>query len=243
MSKITEKQFLEDYNPAVFDRPSTAVDSVIFTIKEGGLHVLLLKRSDHPFMGKWALVGGYIDMKNDVDLEATAIRKLNEKTALECAYLEQVCTVGDSKRDPRGWTVSTCYFALLAWQEMSLSAGRGAEDIAWVTVEEAMKKSLAFDHNRLLNLSLERLRAKSLYTTLPVNLMDEEFTLLELQAAYEIILNQPIQAKSFRRRIENSKVTEETGNFKPTGKRPAMLYRKIDQPETYFFTRTIESLG
>ena len=237
-----EAQFWKDYDPSQFKKPSMAVDTAIFTIRDSELHVLLIQRDEYPFKNQWSLVGGYINIQTDHSLGDTAKRKLKEKTGVDTPYLEQVETVGNSTRDPRQWTVSTSYFALLPSEGIKLRVGKGASDIQWLRVSEALSTNLAFDHKSILSNCLERLRAKSLYTTLPINLMPEAFTLSELQSVYEIILNQTIQQKSFRRRIESCDLLEETGEMKATGKRPAALYRIKEQAQTHFFARTIESL-
>ncbi len=239
---MTEKEFLYSYDSSVYEHPSVAVDSSIFTIKDGSLSVLLVKRAEHPFIEKWSLIGGYVKMDLDEDLTSTAMRKLLEKTSLKCPYLEQVLTVGNAIRDPRGWTLVTTYFALLPWQKMNLQVGNGALEVQWFSVKKALEMDLAFDHKMLLEKSLERLRAKSLYTTLPINLMQGNFTLVELQAVYEAILDQPIQAKSFRRRMLGSEIIEETGKFRETSRRPAMTYRIRQGEEAHYFIRNLESI-
>lgn len=237
-----EAKFWKDYDPSKFKKPSMAVDTAIFTIRDSDLYVLMIQRDEHPFKDQWSLVGGYIDIEKDHSLEDTAKRKLEEKTGVSTPYLEQVGTIGNGTRDPREWTVSTSYFALIPSESIKLKAGKGATNIQWMKVDILMETDLAFDHLLILSNCLERLRAKSLYTTLPINLMPEVFTFSKLQQVYEIILNKKIQQKSFRRRIETSDILEETGDMQATGKRPATLYRIKEAAKTHFFTRTIESL-
>ena len=234
---MTEAEFLQTYDASVYARPSTAVDSAIFTVREGELCVLLIQREEHPALGQWSLVGGYVDIEKDDDLEATALRKLREKTGFDSPYLEQVQSIGGKTRDPRGWTISTLYYALVPYTKMTIDEAKAR----LVPVSECQE--LAFDHEILLQLSLERVRNKALYTTLPVHLMAGDFTLSELQAVYECIIGHKIQAKSFRRRMEASGVIEETGEMKETSRRPAMTYRLVAGAETHFFTRNIESVN
>src|SRR5580700_9145914 len=99
-----------------FERPLTTVDVVIFSVRAEDLTVLLVQRpseSGEPFPGKWALPGGFIDAARDSDLEACARRKLVEKTGIDPPYLEQLGSVGNATRDPRGWSVTHVYFALM----------------------------------------------------------------------------------------------------------------------------------
>ncbi len=108
-----EKQFIKNYNASDYEVPLTTVDMAIFSIIDQQLHVLLLKRDALPEKDKLALPGGFIDLKNDNDLEETALRKLYEKTGVELPYLEQVESIGNGSRDPRGWSVTILYFALI----------------------------------------------------------------------------------------------------------------------------------
>lgn len=240
---MTENEFLKDYNPSKFDRPSTAVDSVIFTVYGGELQVLLIKRDEHPFQGEWSLVGGFVDIHDDTSLEETALRKLEEKTGFSSPYLEQVISIGGTGRDPRGWTISTIYYALIPHDSLRINKGKGATDAKMISVENAHEMGLAFDHNKVLTLCLERLRNKALYTTLPVHLMRGNFTLSELQSIYETILGHSIQQKSFRRRMISSEIIEETGEMRETTRRPAMTYRLKVDAEAYYFARNLESVN
>ena len=237
----SEAQFLNNYDPTIFSRPSTSVDTVIFTVFDRTLQVLLVKRGNYPFKNRWALVGGFIDLNHDETLEDTAKRKLEEKTGVKTSYLEQCFTIGNKNRDPRGWSVTTVYFALLPHHHITLSPGKGAIDIKWCPIiDNNIQTPLAFDHNLILHQALDRLRSKVLYTSLPAYLMPEKFTLGDLQTVYEIILDRTLETKSFRRRIEKAHILEETGEMRQTAKRPAKLYRLKENMDTYFFLRTIE---
>jgi len=237
----SEEDFLRDYDPTVFERPSTSVDTAIFTVLDDHLHVLTAKRAEHPFKDRWSLVGGFIDLQKDSDLESTAKRKLEEKTGVKTPYLEQFGTIGNKKRDPRGWSVTTVYFALIPCHEVQLRAGKGAIDIKWSKVTGGkVKDKLAFDHADILVKCTERLRSKVLYTSLPVYLMPKDFTLGELQKVYEIILEKKVDHKSFRRRILSADILEETAEMRHDGKRPAHLYRLKKSHHPHIFVRNIE---
>lgn len=237
----TEAEFLKAYDARAFDRPNVSVDTVIFTVSGGELKTLIMKRANHPAQGQWSLVGGFIDVHNDRELIDTAKRKLEEKTGVKTPYLEQFCSFGGKARDPRGWSVTTVYFALIPSEDIVLQAGEGATDIKWsVVTDRKVQEKLAFDHAQILEGCTERLKSKVLYTTLPIYLMAEEFTLAELQKVYEIIMGGKMDHKSFRRRILGADILEETGKMKETGRRPAMLYRQKETEGTYFFVRNIE---
>ena len=114
--------------------PFTTVDVVIFTVLDDALQVLLVQRpqgQDEPFPGRWALPGGFVNVDIDANLEACAQRKLNEKTGVESTYLEQLGSWGSASRDPRGWSATHAYFALIPEQHLAPSKGANAADVKW----------------------------------------------------------------------------------------------------------------
>lgn len=238
---LTEKQFLKQYNIHDFDVPLTSVDMAIFTIRENALQVLMVKRAQHPSKGMWALPGGFIDMSKDTTLSDTAHRKLLEKTGVDTPYLEQVESFGHADRDPRGWSVTIAYLALITCDDIVLSSDESSEEVTWVSVDQVEKDmTLAFDHLNILRVCHERLINKVQYTSLPINLLPEQFTLTELQKTFEIILGTSVEKKSFRRRILDADILEETGNMKTGSNRPAKLYRAKPEGVSHFFSRSIE---
>jgi len=239
--QLTEKQFLKNYNIHDFDVPLVTVDMAIFTVKEGKLQVLVVKRAQHPGKGKWALPGGFVDMTLDKTLNDTAYRKLKEKTGVDSSYLEQVESFGGVNRDPRGWSVTVAYLALISSDDIVLSKDESSEDVTWVPIEDMGEKvTLAFDHDAVLNACHGRLKGKVQYTSLPVNLLPADFTLTELQKTFEIILDKSVEKKSFRRRILDADILEETGEMKTGSNRPAKLYRVKPEGESHFFARSLE---
>lgn len=238
----TEEEFLRDYDSNAFERPNTFVDTAIFTVLDGNLQVLTVKRENHPYRERWSLVGGFIDINKDRDIEATAKRKLEEKTGVKTPYLEQYGSIGNAKRDPRGWSVTNIYFALIPSNKIYLQASEGAVDIKWSEIRgKKIKDKLAFDHDEILKGCIERLRSKVLYTSLPVHLMPKDFTLRELQTVYETVLDQTLEHKSFRRRILAADILEETSEMNHERGRPAALYRSKTR-QTHFFIRNIEGV-
>lgn len=241
MNHVLDDKFLGDYDASVYERPNTTVDVVIFTIWNEQLHVLVVKRAIEPYKECWALVGGYVDIHRDKNLESTAQRKLEEKTGVKTPYLEQCETFGDATRDPRGWSITTVYFALIPYDEIHLKARKGSEDLKWLAVEEGdLKEKLAFDHEKLLRRCTERLRNKVLYTSIPIHLLPQEFTLGELQKIYEILLGKKIDHKSFRRRILGVDLLEEAGKMRYESKKPAKLYCSKAPQKIHYFMRNIE---
>lgn len=226
---------------ADFPRPLTTVDLAIFTVREGALQVLLVKRPDEPgepHRGAWALPGGFVDIKQDRDLETCARRKLKEKTGVASLYLEQLGSWGGKERDPRGWSATHVYFALIADPGEPL-AGANAPEAAWYSVMgDGVKPRLAFDHKELLAAAVNRLRSKVEYTSLPVYLLPREFTLTELQRVFEIVLGRPVEKSAFRDRIKAGDFIEAVPRLRVGQQRPAQLYRVRKPGEVVVFPRT-----
>lgn len=198
---------------------AVAVDLVIFTVREGTLEVLLIERGVPPFRGQWALPGGFVLERET--LETAARRELREETGLRDVYLEQLYTFGDPDRDPRGRTIAVAYFALTPPDP--LCASTDAAKAAWFPASRPPK--LAFDHAAILRTGLERLRAKVGYTTVGFELLPRQFTLPELQALYEAILERPLDKRNFRKKILSLGLLKAEGRKRAAGAhRPAELY-------------------
>ena len=232
-----ERDWLETYDRTKFYNPLVTVDVVIFSVREGALRVLVTLRPDHPEKGLWALPGGFPDPLLDEDIEAAARRKLAEKTGIETPYLEQLKTVGNRDRDVRGWSVTVVYFALIDSQQARLTREPKAE---WWSVEDPRLAELAFDHTTIFNDALDRLRTKVSYSTLPVHLMPEEFTLTELQDMYRLLLEHDVEKSAFRRRIKDSDIIEPIPDkFRLGANRPAQLYRIKPDKEPHLYERNL----
>ncbi|RRJ62756.1 NUDIX hydrolase [Paenibacillus oralis] len=140
---LTESEFLQRYSPGDYERPSVAADMVIFTVTDADadsyrklpekeLRVLLIRRGGHPFLGQWALPGGFV--RPDETTEQAAARELQEETGVDDVYLEQLYTFSDVGRDPRTWVMSCSYMALADSSQLQLQAGDDADDAAWFKV-------------------------------------------------------------------------------------------------------------
>jgi len=228
--------------PSPFPLPFTTVDVVIFSVLDNRLSVLLVQRpdnSDEPFPNAWALPGGFIDTGRDETLVACANRKLVEKTAVLSPYLEQLGSWGSADRDPRGWSATHVYFALISAQGLTLAKGANAADVGWYPVEDALDHHrLAFDHDTILRAAIERLRSKVEYTSLPAYLVKEPFTLPQLQRAYEVVLGRSIDKSGFRTRTLAAEFLQEAGYVDSESNRPAMGYRLRDRTVPVVFPRT-----
>lgn len=228
-----------------FDRPYTTVDVIIFSLLDDALQVLLVQRpadAAEPFPGLWALPGGFVDVAQDADLLACARRKLLEKTGVASPYLEQLGSWGGAGRDPRGWSATHAYFALLPAGQIQLARGANAADVRWFKVDGRLPR-LAFDHDEILRAAVERLRSKVEYTSLPAFLLPEPFTLPQLQRSYERVLGRPVDKSGFRTRMLAADFLEEVGIVDSGSKRPPMGYRLKDRHAPVFFPRTFSPRG
>lgn len=197
------------------------VDVVLMTLKDDALHVVLLTRKNAPFAGAPALPGGYIHAQEDRTAWDAAARVLRDKTGIVSPYLEQLATYSGADRDPRGWSASIVYYALIS-EELLPEGGEGLH-----LAPVAALPALPFDHGEIVALAVERVRSKSQYSSLPVYLCGERMTLPRLQAVYEAVLGEPINKVSFRRKIDELGMLEPIEGELTSGAahRPAQMYR------------------
>lgn len=282
---ITEEQFLLSYDASKFERPSVTVDMLIFTVTEEEkknyrklpkkvLRLLMIKRGDHPYIGQWALPGGFVKMNESLD--EAALRELKEETNIDNIYVEQLYTWGDVARDRRTRVISASYMSLVDSSTLDIKASDDADDAKWFTVscklhqelkivtekgyilqrlfklnlsndednlsavikiiktvegkvtkidsEVVNSDGIAFDHAKIIQYGIERLRNKIEYTDIAFNLMPELFTLTELQQVYEVILDTELLKANFRRKTANM-VIETNEYTKDAGHRPSKLFK------------------
>ncbi len=202
------------------------VDVVLLCLQGGVLQVALLQRDKPPFAGGYALPGGYIHPEQDTDALDAAVRMLSEKTGLSSPYLEQLGTFSGAARDPRGWSISIVYYALVPAEliEPDRTPGLQLQPVNQL-------KTLPFDHKEIVLAAVDRVRNKSSYSSLPVYLCGEQFTLPRLQAVYEAILGEPINKVSFRRKMDELDMLEAVDGALESGRanRPAQIYRLKSQ--------------
>jgi len=208
--------------PALADRPAVTVDVVLFSVRSSNLKVLLVCRSAAPFRGRWCLPGGFGRLSESLD--DAARRRLQEETDVHDICLEQLYTFGTPRRDPRGRVISVAYFALVA-DDVNAHANAEGVQVDWYPVPNLPE--LAFDHGEIVHYALQRLRYKLEYTSVGFELLPNEFTLTELQTAYETVLGENLDKRNFRRRILEAGILSETNRYRESeGQgRPARLYR------------------
>ncbi|HEX2658169.1 MAG TPA: NUDIX domain-containing protein [Polyangia bacterium] len=202
------------------------VDVVLLTLDQDRLKLALLRRDRDPFRHVLTLPGGFVHADDDDDAEAAARRVLREKAGIVCPYLEQLGAFSGRARDPRGWSVSVVYFALVP--SGILQRPRSS---ALTLVGATQVRNLPFDHQAIVAAALARIRSKSTYSSLPVHLCGPTFTLPRLQAVYEAVLGQPLNKVTFRRKLEELAILEPVEGSREGGRahRPAQLYRLKDR--------------
>ncbi|MFG3703152.1 NUDIX domain-containing protein [Micromonospora sp. NPDC047670] len=232
---MDEREFLAAYDPRAYPAVAVTVDVVALTIRDGALHLLLIRRAEPPFAGHWALPGGFV--RPAEDLAAGARRELAEETGLggeglRRVHLEQLASYGTPDRDPRMRVVSVAHLAF-APDLPDPAAGSDADAAAWLPVTALTSRQLAFDHGRIIDDALERARAKLEYTPLATRFLAPEFTVSELRAVYETVWGHPLHAGNFHRKVlsvpgflESTGASTERGGAR--GGPRAKLYRAGD---------------
>jgi len=213
--------------------PIATVDAVVFTLEDDCLKLLLHKRQKGPQEGLWALPGGFIHTDSDASADAAMRRVLGDKTGVTGLYLEQLGTYSGPNRDPRGWSLSITHLALVPRGDLKISNELDAE-----LFEVSNLPELAFDHASIINDARSRLQGKGAYSTLPTSFLGAEFTLTEMQKAYEITLGTRLNQSSFRRKVLDIGIIEDTGRTSQEGNaRPAKVYKLKSGART--FDRTL----
>ena len=232
---------------AGFAQPTTTVDLAIFTVRDTALEVLLVQRPtapDEPCPGCWALPGGHVDIDRDPDLLACARRQLRGQTGVASPYLEQFGSWGSATRDPRGWSTTHAYFALIPGRDLEPAQGAQAAEVGWFAVDTLRHAApLAFDHAQILQVAVARLRSKVEYTSLPAFLLAEPFTLPQLQRTYETVLGRTVDKSGFRTRMLAAGFLQEAGVVESDAYRPPMGYRLKDRARAVVFPRTFSPRG
>lgn len=194
------------------------VDAVLLTLVQGELEVALFKRDAEPFKGLWALPGGYVHEDKDDHAGAAAARVLKRKAGVVSPYLEEYGTFSGPGRDPRGWSLTVVYYALVPPSVLGDTVQR---------FQVGRLPALPFDHAQIIAGVVARVRNKAAYSSLPAFLCGDQFTVPELHAVYEAVLAQPLNLPNFRRKLDDLGILEEVpGATKLGGRnRPAQLYR------------------
>ena len=216
-----------------------AVDAVVFGyFEKKDLHILLIKRKIDPFKGGWALPGGLVH--DDESVDDAVVRELYEEAGIKPDFMEQLYTFGELNRDPRNRVVSIAYLGLVNPSSYEIIADTDAEEVKWFSINKL--PTLAFDHKKIVEVALKRLRAKLQYQPIGFNLLHEEFAFSELENLYQTIIGQEIDRRNFRKKILSYNLLSETDQLRKEGSgRPAKLftfnkekYEELEKSGFYF---------
>ncbi|WP_276368643.1 NUDIX domain-containing protein [Chryseolinea sp. H1M3-3] len=200
-----------------------SVDAVVFGYdQEKGISVLLIKRKNEPFQKMWALPGGLV--LNHESLDDAVTRELKEEAGIDVNYLEQLYTFGSPDRDPRNHAISISYFGLVRPQDFQIAAQTDAEDVAWYNIKKLPK--LAFDHKKIIDVAIKRLRGKITYEPVGFELLEKEFPFSDLEKLYQTLLDQEIDRRNFKKKIVSLGILEELDEtIQRKAGRPARLFK------------------
>lgn len=221
----SEKEFLNSYNKNEYEKPSVAVDLLVFTVKDDRLKIVLVRRNEHPFKDMLSLPGVFVGINET--LNEAAARGAREEAGLADIYFEQLYTWGDIDRDPRMRIISVSYLSLTPAEKLTLSAGSRTSSAELYDVEEllASDEELAFDHRKIIGYGRERIRNKTEYSRIAFEFLPKEFTLPQLQRVYEILLGKPLYKANFRRRV--APLIDETERMTSgDAHRPSRIYKE-----------------
>lgn len=202
-----------------------SIDCVIFGFEKSNLEILLIKRARHPFQGRWALPGGFI--KKGELVEHAANRILSETTGLQKIYMEEVAVFDEVDRFPL-WRVFTIgHFALIRPEDYMLSTGIDTTEVKWFKIEDIPE--LPFDHQRILDVALQKLRTRVRYRPIGFELLPGKFTLPQLQRLYEEILGKKLDKRNFRKKINKMNLLKKLKEKEKNNKRRAAYLYKFDK--------------
>jgi len=203
-----------------------AVDTALFRVANGKLQVLLGEVTNPHFRNKKGLVGGVV--RPNETAESAVRRHLYNKAGIsKKIFIEQVCVFSKVERDPRGRVIAVAYLGLV---HEDPRVKNKLSKIIWVPIKDA--RNLAYDHDEILKVAIERLRAKLGYTNIAQHLLPKQFTLTNLQSVYETILGRAIDKRNFRRKMLNvSLITKAGGKSRKGSKKPAQLFRFISSAQ------------
>lgn len=257
--EMTEEEFLAAYEQRDYPRPSVTVDLLIFTILDTDLKVLLIKRGGHPYKNCWALPGGFADVGEGTktsqgeSLDKSAARELGEECfgdeegeskiidkllADHRVHLEQLYTFGEPYRDPRCRVITVAYYALVPPDIIPLvQASSDAREARFFSVAHEVPglavregQVLAFDHDMILNVGIERIRGKIDYAPIAFNLLPKRFTVTELRAVHEAIKGTTYDPANFNRRFKRMQtdgIIREVPGKRLTGGKPAKVFEFV----------------
>ena len=193
---------MDEKGKYVYDywRPAVTVDNVVYSFDGIHLQVLLIRRKNEPYRNQWAFPGGFLD-ENET-LEEAAQRELKEETGLVSHHFTQIGTFSKLNRDPRGRTISTVFASVIRQSEAQLAAGDDAQEARWFAVNEL--PVLAFDHEEIFRKASWMMRVGFLNAPLPFMLLNDIFTLPEMQRLYTDVFGHEFDRRNFQKKFLSS---------------------------------------
>ncbi len=203
-----------------YPHPAVTADCVIFGFDGVGIKVLLIQRGIEPYKGKWAFPGGFMNI--DETIEECAKRELEEETGLKASSVEQFYTFTDVNRDPRERVITVAHYALVRLEEVK--GGDDARSAQWFAMNEI--PSLAFDHDRILRIAVNRLKERICFEPIGFELLPETFTMSALQNLYEAILEMKFDRRNFyNKMLKLGILSEAEARPKDASRRTPIKYR------------------
>ena len=203
-----------------YPHPAVTTDCVILTFHEDKLKILLIRRGIEPYKGQWALPGGFLRM--DESAEEGAYRELQEETGVTGCRIKQFHTFSAPDRDPRERVITIAFYALMKWQKAT--GADDAEFADWIPVDRL--PPLAFDHHDIIRQAMEAIRRDIFFEPVGFDLLNDIFSMPELQKVYEAILGREFDRRNFAKKMKHLNILEEV-----TPKAPEMKTRMAAAPQ------------
>lgn len=201
------------------------IDCVIYSFHEGQLKVLLTERNESPYSGWWALPGFFVNKYEE--MEDAVARISYEMTGLKDIFMEQLAAFAGVKRHPEGRVLTVAYTTLIRFDDVKNKVKPVTDymrQAKWFSISELPE--LAFDHQDIINLSLDKLKRSISYSSAPFELLPDKFTLTQLQQVYEEILRKKLDKRNFRKKIMNLGYLKELNEVQQhVSYRAARLYK------------------
>jgi ADP-ribose pyrophosphatase YjhB (NUDIX family) len=206
------------------DKVLLAVDCIIFGFDGHQLKALFIKRGFEPEIGKWSLMGGFVDSDESTDEAAT--RVLQQLTGMDNIYMEQLYCFSEVKRDTAGRVISVAYYALINIADYSEQLQREHE-ARWFPLNTI--PDLIFDHKEMLAKAKERLQQKVANHPIGFELLPGKFTLPQLQNLYEAIYESPLDKRNFTRKVLSLGILNKLDEKEKESSRKGAFYYVFDK--------------